>query len=144
MTTLIVVFSFNVLLLLPWKKFTGIQETHVAIPYKKEYFEIVWNKEYDLLNNTIHNRFRSERDVSNWLIENWQIVSGNFIPRSSNFGKHFEKVIDDEILNAIIKQKYKCICINDVECDEGSFLKQKELLQNAFKKAFPNKSSFEK
>ena len=132
------------LLLMPWKKFSGLYEAHVAIPYKKRFFEEVWSLEGNLLEKTIKNKFRGEGDLSNWLIEDWQILSGNFEPRSWKFGKTFGKHIDKEILDAIRYQKYKCICINDFSCTQEEFEEQKLLLKKAFDEILPEKSSFEK
>lgn len=45
--------------------------------------------------------------------------------------------------DAIIKQKYKIICLNDVE-GNYDFRKEKVNTIDAFKKIFPEKCSFEK
>ena len=135
---------FKTLFLLPWKRFSGLRESHVAIPYDKKYFYEIWEKEYDRMYKTTCNKFREEEDPNHWLVENWQILNDFFEPRWSTFGISFEKPIDNEILSTITKQKYKCICINDYPCSEDDFNRQRGELIDAFEKILPKKSSFEK
>ena len=131
--------------LLPWPKFTRLYETHLPLPHKKEYFELLWDKEKDVLDKTCNNKFRGIEDVSHWLMSDWYRVEGNFIPRCPNLGKHFESSIDKKIVNIVRRKKYKIVCINDVNgLNEEEFKIQKEMLINALETALPEKSSFEK
>ena len=59
-------------------------------------------------------------------------------------GKMYLKEIDNEIISAVENKKYKIVCINDVECEENEFIRQKQRIIEAFEKIFPDKSSFEK
>lgn len=131
------------LLLLPWDFFTGMYYDHLCSPHLKSTFAKLWELEAELLDNTCNCRFRESNNVNHWLAREWNIVSGNFIPKDARFGKSFFKPIDEEICTAIIRSKYKCICINDVECDERNFIRQKHILQKVFEKKFPTKSGFE-
>lgn len=132
------------LLLLPWDYFTGMYCDHLCCPHLKSTFETLWDLEQDLLDNTCGCRFREGHNVNQWLAAGWNIVSGNFAPKGVKFGKSFFKEVDKEICSAIVRSKYKYICINDVECDVESFLRQKSILQEAFEARFPQKSGFEK
>ena len=132
------------LILLPWDRFTGLYETHLPCSYIKKNFYTLWSKEYSLFNATCMNRFRTENDINHWLIKKWQIATGEFYPRNPNIGKMYLKIIDEEIIERIIKQKCKIICINDISCLEEEFIKQKENLNRAFEKILPEKCSFEK
>ncbi len=132
------------ILLMPWRKFKGIDETHICCPYKKEYFNKVWTLEKDICNKTCSNKFRTISDVNHWLVRDFQIASGEFYPRRKSFGKNYIRKIDNEIIQTIVKQKNKCVCINDVECTYDEYIKQKKMLHDAFEKILPQKSSFER
>lgn len=130
--------------LMPWSRFTGIQENHIYIPYLKETFEKVWKEEPKLLEKTASSKFRKDDNINHWLMENWQLASGNFSPISQNHFIHIEKLLTEKEIKHIIKKKYKCACINDVRCNELSFENQKKILQKSFEKVLPFKSEFEK
>ena len=51
-------FLHRTLVYMEYDSFLGFKDQHLPIPFLKETFEDVWNKEYDLLNNTQHTRFR--------------------------------------------------------------------------------------
>jgi len=130
--------------LLPWDQFTGLYESHVACAYLKSTFDTVWDKEKNVLNETCLSKFRSDSNVNHWLFKGWQLATGKFYPRSPKFGKMFLKKIDDEIINTVVKKKYKMVCINDVDCSEKEFITSQKMIENAFEKIFPEKSKFEK
>lgn len=135
---------FRNLLLLPWKKYIGFKNAHLPAPYLKSTFDTVWTKEYDILNRTRQNRFRSFEDVNQYIFRYWQLASGQFVPHSQ-LGKRIEvseKNIDI-IVNEIEKQKYKEICLNDPDYPID-FEQCKNKLISAFKRILPEKSSFEK
>lgn len=136
--------NFRTFFLLPWYAFCGIHNPHMPISYSKETFYKVWNKEKDILEETCKNRFREYNDVSHWVMRYWQLCEGNFIPRSSKFGKYFNvSKNNSKLIKHIEKQKTKTICINDTN-DEIDFEKSKEEIKAAFEKILPEKSSFEK
>ena len=131
--------------LLPWPKFPRLYETHLPIPHQKKYFDLLWNKEYKRLDETCQNKFRGNEDISHWLMSDWYLVTGKFVPRRPNLGKHFEKEIDETLCNLIKRKKYKVMCINDIgTITDEKFIQQKKMLLDAFEYIFPEKSSFEK
>lgn len=132
------------ILLLPWKQFTGIYEGHITSAYLKNTFKEVWKLEEKNLDATCTTKFRNNQNLNHWIFKNWQLVNGNFCPRSSNIGKMYFKKIDDEIIKTVENKKYKIVCINDAECTAEEFIEQKQKLINAFEKIFPEKSTFEK
>jgi len=81
------------------------------------------------------------------LMENWQIVSGDFYPRSMKFGKTFAMSDDDaenkKIYDILRSKKHKVICINDMVMEDG-FPRIRDELRAVFEEIFPQKSSFEK
>lgn len=124
--------------------FVGINNNHISQPFLKSYFEKVWQQEYDVLNETSLHKFRSDTDVSQWLIRYFQLMDGKFIPRDFNLGKFFIVGDDNrELVNTIKQQKYKIVCINDSN-KNINFEKCKAEINKAFDTMLPNKSSFEK
>ena len=133
--------------LLPWNAFPGILNAHLPNSFKKSTFEEVWEKEYETLDRTCMNKFRYELDVNQWLFEDWQICSGNFVPRSTKFGRSFTLCDDDKYNEKVYKylkhQKYKVMCINDMILDNERYEKEKASLNKTFDGILPDKSSFE-
>lgn len=137
--------NLRTIMMLPYKKFPGLAFQHMPSSFLKSSFKEVWRKEYELLNDTSMNKFRSKNDVNQWLIKWWQICDGKFSPRKYNIG--INTVISDsnyqDVYKMISKQKFKLICINDDEnINDFEFIK--EGLNATLEKIFPNKSSFEK
>lgn len=129
--------------LLPWKRFTGFYNKHMPAPYLKETFEKVWIKEPDILVETTYHRFRTNRDVNQYLFRYWNIAEGTFKP--INIPSRFFEIKDNNINiigKAIIDRKYKMICLNDPS-EDIDFEKCKKKLNEYLYTAFPNKSSFE-
>lgn len=134
--------NIRTLLLLPWKKVSTLKEYHTCISLKKSIFTELWNTESDVMDISCKDKFRSFFGVNPWVVEEWQIMSGKFIPRSNTFGKMF--IIEDD--NKKIEKymnKYKCICLNDNDKIQD-FEKTKENLIKILEKRFSEKSSFEK
>lgn len=127
---------------LPWGDFTGAVNTHVANSYTKESYEQVWECFGEELHVTCTHKFRTSKDVNQWLIKYWQLVMGNFHPRRTNFGKFY--LIDN--LNGwekdLKKKRHSLVCLNDnEECTDISELKEK--VNRIFEEEFPEKCSYE-
>lgn len=134
------------LYLLPCPRFPGIYQTHLPTALLKNTFEILWGLEPDLLQETSASRFRNKLDYTQWLFKDWQLASGNFVPRNSNIGKSFlvEKENSISYIEKYIKlQKGKMICINDNTLTDIQFENYKNRIIKAFQKILPEKSSFE-
>ena len=129
-------------LLLPWGRYLGFYEPHVALAYLKSTFKDVWEKEPELLEQVCSNKFRSDSDVNQWLMRYWQLASGNFIPRKPGIGKMYSAVDIDQIESIFAENRYKMICINDSE-SIVDIASNKNRLHHLFDKKFPDKSSFE-
>lgn len=134
---------FN-LILYPWKRHTGFHDDHLPLYLTKSVYEEIWKKEYDLLYETTNHKFRSESDVSAWLMKYWYMAQGRTVPGEIKRGRCVSASLDDieNIAKMIERQEYKMICCNDT-CDCEDFEKRKERLIEAFEKILPNKSSFE-
>lgn len=132
--------------LLPWNQFPGIWNSHIATSFLKSTFEELWEKEYDVLDETSGHKFRYALDVNQWLFEDWQIVTGKFSPRSAKFGRSFA-LCDDENYNNMVydtirKKKFKLVCVNDM-VGEKKFETIKNELNSILDEILPEKSEFE-
>lgn len=125
-------------------RFPGMVQHHLATSFLKQTYIELWNKEYEMLNHTCLNKFRDTNDVNQWLFREWQIASGNFVPRKGKIGKSFTvKNGTAELVKYIEKVKGKMICINDADISYEQFEKCKEEINSTLNKMFPHKSSFE-
>lgn len=132
------------LLLFCWQNIVGFNNYHMESPFLKSTFEEVWEKEYNVLNESCITKFRDDNDVNQYVMSLWQIYSGNFSVKShKKFGKLF--ILSDQndaLFDFISKSKKKIVCINDGNVKD--YAKVKADLKNVLEKKFPKKSSFEK
>lgn len=125
-------------------EFPGFVIPHLSTPYLKSDFEKVWEKEATVLTATQHHTFRSRGDVTHFLIRNWRMCEGAFVPKKSA-GKYYCVEGEQEAKNAataIINQQYPEICINE-QCSGAEFEQVKKIVNGAFAIRFPNKCEFE-
>lgn len=130
---------------LPTNHFPGFMINHMAQSYLKSTFTEVWDKESEVLHKTSLNKFRNITDVNQYLIREWQFVTGRFSPTNlTKVSKYFSIFPRDlqKACSAIESGKYRMICINDVEV--GDFEKTKSAINASFDKILPKKSRFEK
>lgn len=132
------------ILMSPYTLFPGFGEQHICTNFLKSSFETAWEKFYDALDETSSHKFRDTKlDVNQYLIQNLQLVTGKFLPRSIKFGKPFFS-LDEKTIKKIVFSKYKIVCINDPDdITHEQFLVLKEKLIETLEKKFPKKSSFE-
>lgn len=130
------------ILLKPFVYFSDFRNPHLAVSHLKSNFDELWEKEHEAMYNGSKSRFRSKDDLNHWLFQDWNICKGNIVPRSPKFGKKFELGEDKGVIEYIIQQKGKMICVND-SSDKFDFEKTKIELHDAFEKILPDKSSFE-
>ncbi|WP_192873743.1 Stealth CR1 domain-containing protein [Streptococcus suis] len=136
-------FNINNFFALFYNGIFGYKSFHVTVPHLKSTYEEVWKSEGVYLDKISHNRFRTIEDVTNWLMSHWNIESGRFVPQKINFGHYFSAESEAEIVEAMLKNKYKVICIND-ENNNHDYEESAAKVRLAFEEKFPEKSSFEK
>lgn len=133
--------NINNLVALLYPGIIGYMASHIAQPHLKSTFKKVFELEKDILPEAEKSRFRTEKDISHYLMSHWNIETGKFLPRDSNFGRFFLNSELEDIKLALKNKKYKIICINDdLEMDARKSDKE---LEESFSKLFPNKSEFE-
>lgn len=126
------------------KWFPGFKYFHLPASFLKSTFLDVWDKESELMERTCMHRFRVLTDANQWLLQNWQICTGNFMPQDTNIGYYgvLENVEEMYRTADIIRQgKYKMVCANDTIEDNFDILKSE--LMSAFEKILPEKSEYE-
>ena len=138
-------FKYNIknILLLPWKNFSYFKDTHMPSPILKSTMEELWNKEFEILDKTSKDKFRQMDGVNQYLFKDYDIARGNFEVISEKHFSYYD-VADDrqDLINTILKQSKKIICMNDTK-KEFNFEKTKEEVNDAFEKILPDKSKFE-
>lgn len=131
------------LVLMNCPRFPGILQKHLPNAFLKENFNTLWNLEGPLLEETCKHKFRHVLDVNQWLIKEWQIVSGNFYPSKVNRGDSMYAKDFARVCKYIQMSKKKFICINDNNLKKDTFIKAKEEINQTLQNKLPNKSSFE-
>lgn len=126
------------------KGFSAFHNFHVSSSMLKSTYEKVWEMEPEILHRTCKNRFRALSDVNQYVMNYYHICTGNFSPRSVNFGQYYTIGPDSKALHRdITEHRHKLICANDNIDFEDIAEEQKQLIA-AFEQALPRKSSFEK
>lgn len=140
---------FKTLLCFPfcyWGPYLGIHTSHSAISYLKSTFIEVWEKAKEDCELTSSHRFRDKSDVNQWLMEYWQIMSGNFYPRRTNtVASYGSEKIDSNltiVIDEILKHRHKIICVNDGLAIKN-FDEVSAKIREAYSQILPKKSSFE-
>lgn len=137
-------FFYN-LLELGFPLFTGFYTPHGPSPMLKSVMDEIWEVEYEALDASTSNRFRSKNDLTQYLFREWTKLSGKFVPKNVHrYLKYFE--VSDEnqkLYDCIRKKKSLFLCINDtglVSNLDKTILE----LQQAFEHILPEKSDFER
>ena len=129
--------------MLPVKQFPGFVNPHLPNAFLKSTFEEVWEKEKDLMEQTISHKFRNNADVNQWLMRYWQFAKGDFYPGNVLFGKCYSiGPHDSQIADAIKNGSYKILCLSDDSVDL-EFEKEKEFIKTQLDSILPEKSSYE-
>lgn len=132
-------------LLCPFQYFSCFRDPHLPSSYLKSTFEKVWEQEMELLERCSEHRIRSKSDLTHWLMKCWQICEGNFSPRKTDWGRHYELWEDeaDRICRDMKRKKYRAVCLNDSKSDIDFEIIRKKLA-DSFEQMLPEKSEFEK
>lgn len=132
------------LFMMKYNQFSGFSYPHIPSSFLKSTYEEVWDKEEEVLDSVSRNRFRTNKDINQYLFKAWQYCTGKFMPRSLKFGDNFPITNENsKLISAIKSKKYKVLCINDGHNIED-FEKTKNEINMAFEEKFKDKCSFEK
>ena len=135
-------FFYNALEML-FPQITGFYTVHQPATLLRSTMMRVWELEPEALQVTTSNRFRDETDVSIYTYQEWQKLSGTFVPRNVQRRFAYFEISGDmkSAAQCITRQKKKIVCINDGPCKD--FEARVERLTCAFEVILPKKSSFE-
>lgn len=132
-------------------RFPGFWQPHNAQAYLKSTFEEVWSAEPEVLNKTCLHRFREETDVNQWVMREWQIAAGRFVPRPASWsrvihmsgaGKPRESA--DAMAKELKAGTRRFVCFNDTNVPQEDYEYCRDVVLSAFKNRYPRRSSFEK
>lgn len=127
----------------PVKGFSAFDNPHLPLPFLKETFRSVWEKEEKILVETSSHRFRDNSDVNSWLFRYWQFTTGMFSQGNGPKGRFFSIGKDDNLIeDALLNKRYKMVCLSDDD-KNLDFEEEKKKLESLFEMIFPEKSSFE-
>ena len=137
-------FGYN-LLEMAFPRFTGFYTVHGPAPLLKSTYETVWQLEPDRLDQVCRHRFRSREDVNQYVLREWQKLSGNFAPcNASRFCRYFNIGADNGgLLRTITGRRAASVCIND-SGELAGIERARQEIQQAFERILPEKSSFER
>lgn len=126
-------------------RFTGFYTVHGPSPLQCATYRTLWEKEEKLLDATCSHPFRDVKDVSQYLLREWQKLSGNFVPANvAKLCRYYD--VDDKnhaLIDTICRQKAKMVCINDSNF-RFDFEKAKSQINQALDRILPEKCMFEK
>lgn len=126
------------------ESFLGFKNLHAPAAFCRNTFEILWDREQELLNETSSHRFRTNDDVNQWLALWWQIASGTFSPYvMDNLVEDVTPETVDRLCHTIRNQQHDMICVNDPS-DDVDFGELSQKLKCAFESVLSDKCSFEK
>ena len=127
----------------PVKGFSAFDNPHLPLPFLKETFRSVWEKEEKIVAETSSHRFRDNSDVNSWLFRYWQFATGRFSQGNGPKGRFFSIGKDDNLIeDALLNKRYKMVCLSDDD-KNLDFEEEKKKLESLFEMIFPEKSSFE-
>ena len=119
---------------------------HIALPHLKSTLQEVWDKYPDIMDYSLKHKFRSDDQMNQWLLCAWNQAKGRFFPtHESQIGKSFCLSPNniEFVCEAIKKQQYPQICINDTKRNTEYERYTSEVIA-AFETVLPLKSAFEK
>lgn len=126
-------------------KFESFLDPHVPQPYKMSTLQEIWRQFSVELDVTTHHRFRSRKDVNQWLFRYWRLAHGDFHPQNvlrnnAVFFSPQEKWPD--LVKVIKSPSVKTVNINDTDRidDFDVFATKTQALLSAI---LPKESSFE-
>ena len=128
-----------------FSRFTGFYTVHGPSPLKKSTYEKLWELEGERLIEVCGHPFRHKGDVNQYVLREYQKLSGNFVPKNvQRLCSYYDIGNDNRALTETIrKQNSPIVCINDSN-HAIDFEKAKRELNEALEFRLGKKSSFEK
>lgn len=136
-------YAVRTALFMRFNSIIGIFQPHIPYVFLKSTFEELWEKEAHVMDMTCMNKFRTIGDVNIWLLRSWQLLKGEFEPRTPKFGKLIS-ASDIDAVKHYLSPKGKCslVCINDDE-SVVDFENMRNEVNEQLNNIFPEKSPYE-
>jgi len=118
---------------------------HVPNPHLKSTLQEIWDRCYDIMDNSCQSKFRSDEQVNQYLLCAWNQAKGKFVPiRDDKRGKQFEisPYNIDHIVQTVESKQIPVVCLNDSPVNTDNDRCTEKIL-HAFKSILPEKSEFE-
>ena len=137
-------FMLRTMIFSKFSSIIGLFEPHVPFSHLRSTMTELWDKEFDALDQTCRNKFRTKEDVNEWLFRQWQIMSGKFEPRRYDFGI-YTRGSEYEYVSSLFKNPghTHLVCIND-STTVTDYEECKKQINKALDELLPDKSKFEK
>lgn len=136
-------YAIRTLLFLQFQTIVGVFEPHIPNSHLKSVAAELWDKETEAYETTCMHKFRTKLDINDWLSRQWQMLSGNFEPRSRKFGKFMRVTETEAIHKTLSNSPYKIVCINDNLQEEERFEELKKYILRELNNIMPQPSSYE-
>lgn len=137
------------LTLLACPRFPGFYMHHCAQVMLKSTLAAVWDAEPSILDETCGHKFRECTDVNQWVVKEWQLAKGEFIPQAASFYRpiHIEERNCKQSVKAVVDEvesgKSGLICVNDAGVSPADFPWCRDEILKAYQRRLPTKSRFE-
>lgn len=137
-------FFYN-MLELAFPRYTGFYTVHGPSPLLKSTYRTLWEKEQECLTETCSHKVRSKEDVSQYVLREWQKLSGEFVPGDVQRDCRYFNMDHDNraLIHTIRNQMAKMVCVNDSN-EQIDFERVTREIGEAFESILPEKSSFER
>lgn len=121
-----------------------LRPQHICAPMLRSVCEHVYNTIKDDILASLTTT-RTERNITQYLFTNYLYLDGRIIARRQP-RRHFSVAIasPEKITSYLLNPDRRLVCINDVRLSEERYDRMRTLLLEAFDKAFPAKSKFER
>lgn len=126
--------------------FISFKNYHFPHPFLKRVYKEVHESLGQEIETMTCTRFRSNTNLSQLLVANWQLCTGQFYPYDIRKKSLYIQLTDtnfEQCASIIRNQKYSVLCLNDNESIRD-FETGKKLLIDAFLQILPDPSRFER
>lgn len=123
-----------------WPRFTRFYDPHTPISFLKSTYVDTVSQHPEILSETAADRFRSERDYSQWVIRYIQMLTGAFTPRRYDFGVQYNIKDWEGAVKDIESGRHYLLNVNDSSSmSESEFDEATSALSRAFEQKFNQK-----
>ena len=135
-------FFYNALEML-YPQMTGFYTAHGLASMRKETYRILWDQEREECELTASHRFRDIDDISIYAFQEWQKLSGAFVPANITRRLGYYDIARDldELVCDLRLRKKAIVCVNDAVCDD--FAERCALVESQLALLLPNASRYE-